>query len=378
MRSQHVKPTSITIGCMVEAVVSNGDADGGYELISQLLEDDRCKDQVNAVVFGSVLKGFGRTKRMDRVWTAFKEMLSRGIQPSVVTFNTVIDTCVRNNQVEAVEGLLEDMKMRGIEPNLITYSTVIKGVCQKGDMEAAFKTFKDMKNSRGVKPDEIVYNAMLDGCASAGLVAEGEGLLERMQKDGLTPTNYTLTVLVRLMGQGRRLTRAFELIQVFAQKHRVRANSHVFNALIQACLTCRDFSRASEAFEHSVRSRVQPDQRVCQSLIRGLITTGKADHAVGSLRAMLGLPTSQLTPLQKGCQNSSPIEDTFINEVISCLLEGAAEARALAPALVADIRAVRPKLRLDPSTDRHIALTVARNHGGNENAAPKKNHPWRQ
>merc|ERR1719310_773445 len=42
MRSQHVKPTSITIGCMVEAVVSNGDVDGGYELISQLLEDDKC------------------------------------------------------------------------------------------------------------------------------------------------------------------------------------------------------------------------------------------------------------------------------------------------------------------------------------------------
>merc|ERR1719375_1305575 len=132
MRSQHVKPTSITIGCMVEAVVSNGDVDGGYELISQLLEDDKCRSQVNAVVFGSVLKGFGRAKQMDRMWEAFKEMKSRGIEPSVVTYNAVIDSCVRNNQVAAIQGLLEDMKTRRLQPNLITYSTVIKGLCQKG------------------------------------------------------------------------------------------------------------------------------------------------------------------------------------------------------------------------------------------------------
>merc|ERR1719375_2782479 len=36
MRSRHIKPTSITIGCMVEAVVNNGDTEGAYELIHQL------------------------------------------------------------------------------------------------------------------------------------------------------------------------------------------------------------------------------------------------------------------------------------------------------------------------------------------------------
>merc|ERR1712118_66174 len=36
MRTRHIKPTSITIGCMVEAIVSNGDPEGGYELILQM------------------------------------------------------------------------------------------------------------------------------------------------------------------------------------------------------------------------------------------------------------------------------------------------------------------------------------------------------
>merc|ERR1719223_1870339 len=33
MRSRHIKPTSITMGCMVEAIVNNGDTEGAYDLI---------------------------------------------------------------------------------------------------------------------------------------------------------------------------------------------------------------------------------------------------------------------------------------------------------------------------------------------------------
>merc|ERR1719359_1215737 len=104
MRSRHVKPTSVTIGCMVEAVASSGDVDGAYELIYQLLEDEQCKDQVNSVIFGSVLKGYSRMRRMERVWSVFSDMLSRDIQPSIVTFNAVVDACARSGQMSAVQG----------------------------------------------------------------------------------------------------------------------------------------------------------------------------------------------------------------------------------------------------------------------------------
>merc|ERR1719272_2518442 len=83
MRSQHIRPTSITIGCMVEAVVSNGDVDGGYELIQDLSKDAQCQDQLNAVIYCSVLKGYARSRRMERVWAVWNEMLSRGIEPSI-------------------------------------------------------------------------------------------------------------------------------------------------------------------------------------------------------------------------------------------------------------------------------------------------------
>merc|ERR1719161_240525 len=190
MRSRHIPPTSITIGCMVEAVVSNGDVDGGYELIQQLLEDDECRHQVNAVVYCSVIKGYSRSRRMDRVLAVFNELISRGIKPSVVTFNALIDACARNGRMDAVPQFLQDMRGWKLQPNIITFSTLVKGFCQRGDIPAAMKILEDVRKDPHLQPDEVMFNTILDGCAANGLVAEGERVFAEMQAQGLQPGNY--------------------------------------------------------------------------------------------------------------------------------------------------------------------------------------------
>ena len=49
MRSRHIKPTSITLGCMVEAIVSTGDTDGAFDLIHQIQDDEQCRSAINSV-----------------------------------------------------------------------------------------------------------------------------------------------------------------------------------------------------------------------------------------------------------------------------------------------------------------------------------------
>mmetsp|Transcript_13933 Transcript_13933/g.32684 ORF Transcript_13933/g.32684 Transcript_13933/m.32684 type:complete len:1078 (-) Transcript_13933:138-3371(-) len=353
MRSQHVKPTSITIGCMVEAVVTNGDVDGGHELISTLLEDPQCREQVNAVVFGSVLKGYGRAHCMERVWAVFDEMLSHGIEPSVVTYNAVINSCTQNGQMDRVRGLLEDMRQRRLEPNLITYSTMIKGFCQQGDMQAAFSVLGDLrKDLPGGKADEVVYNTLLDGCLQAGLPTEGERLILEMQKEGLQPSAYTLTVIVKLLGQARRLERAFELVETAPAKFRVRPNSHVYNALLQACISARDPLRAATAYEHAARERQQLDSRTCQSLVRSLLSAGHCVKAVSLLRAMFGL-NGGVTPFFSGERAGAAFNSTFLSEVLTTLLSSCDSA--LAAPLLRDLRASKLKVCLDPAVEQQVA-----------------------
>lgn len=332
MRSQHVKPTSITIGCMVEAVVTNGDVDGGYELIMQLLEDDHCKEQVNSVVFGSVLKGYARSKQMDRVWSVFQDMKSRSIQPTLVTYNAVVDACARNDRMDAVPELMQEVRRLDLRPNLITYSTLIKGYCLKGDMGSALSILDELRADGNVKPDEIVYNSLLDGCAQAGLVAEGERLFAEMEREGIRPSNYTLTVLVRILGHARRIERAFEVVDTVTRKGHFRANSHVCCALVNACLQGRDVQRAREVFEQMVRDRIPPDTKTTQALVRALLAANQTPQAAGLLRTALGL--------QGGHERAGQLqlEDGFLTEVLSSLAEKCGDGPAMAQRLHTDLR----------------------------------------
>merc|ERR1719326_1781532 len=116
MRSRHIKPTSITLGCMVEAVVSNGDVEGAFDLIHQMQDDEQCRDSLNAVIYCSVLKGFCREKKIARVWALFEEMKNRKVDLSIVTCNTIIDACGRCAKMNRVPQILEDMKLQGVEP----------------------------------------------------------------------------------------------------------------------------------------------------------------------------------------------------------------------------------------------------------------------
>merc|ERR550514_878384 len=181
MRSRHIKPTSITLGCMIEAIVSNGDPEGAWELIHQMQDDNQCQGALNSVIYCSVLKGFCREKKLERCWAVYEEMTKRKVELSIVTYNTLINACARCGRMDQVASIVEDMKSNRIWPNVITYSTMLKGHCQAGDIQAGFSILEQMKRDTRLKPDEIMYNSLLDGCAQNNLVDEALRLLEEMQ-----------------------------------------------------------------------------------------------------------------------------------------------------------------------------------------------------
>jgi pentatricopeptide repeat protein len=353
MRTRHIKPTSITIGCMVEAVVSNGDPEGALELIQQMQEDVDTRDQVNAVIYCSVLKGFAHEKKMDRVWSVWEDMANKGVVPSITTYNALCDACARNGVMERVPQLLKDMKARKLVPNLITYGSVLKGHCLKGDMRAAFEVLDDMRKNTTLKPDEIMYNTLLDGCAQANLSEEGMKILHQMQQEGIRPSNYTLSILVKLMSHAKRLDQAFSLLDQLTKKYRFKPNAPVYANLVQACLVNKDLQRGLNLLEQMAQDRVTPDIRTFCCLIRTCISQGMLDNAALVFRSALGLPCTAPYPVCSDAQSNKGLDD-LTNEVLNAL---ASRGRVddLAVPIFMDIRKYKPNLRIDSAIQRKIA-----------------------
>jgi len=352
MRSRHIKPTSITLGCMIEAIVSNGDSEGAFDLIHQVQEDEQCCGAINSVIYCSVLKGFAREKKMDRVWEVYAEMCDKKIELSTIMYNTLIDACARCGRMERLPKILEDMKTNRARPNVITYSTILKGHCQSGNIQAAFSILEEMKKEAGLKPDEIMYNSLLDGCAQNSLVDEGLRLLEEMQNEGVQPSNFTLSILVKLMNRARRLDQAFALVEEITEKYKFWPNVHVYANLIQACVSNQQLPRGMSVLEQMVGERIVPDSRTYSILVRASLSKGLLEQAVGLLRGALGLADAP-SSLQQRAAMCPNFDSALVNEALNTLVERG-QAKAFAVPLLTAIRQSAPKVRIDAATQRKV------------------------
>merc|ERR1719355_291732 len=135
------------------------------------------------------------------------------------------------------------MKTHHVQPNVVTYSTIIKGHCQAGNVQLGFSVLKEMHYDTYLKPDEIMYNSLLDGCAQNNLFDEGHDLLKEMLKEGVAPSNFTLSIMVKMLNRARKVEEAFNLVKDITQQYRFKPNLHVYTNLIQACIGNRQLSR---------------------------------------------------------------------------------------------------------------------------------------
>merc|ERR1719235_1066887 len=222
--------------------------------------------------------------------------------------------------------LLEHMRERNVEPDIITYSTIVKGYCLEGDVYKAFAFLEDMKNDDNFAPDEIMYNSILDGCAKQHRVDDALKLLEEMKAAGVIPSNYTLSILVKLLGHARRLSQAFKLVEELSQKHGFRPNVQVYTCLVQACLLNRRLERALTLHDTMVAdSGCRTDEKFYAVLARGCLQLHQPLKAVDVIRAAYQLPGHSLA------QPSSPggrpvgVEMRALEEVASRLQAGGKE-----------------------------------------------------
>lgn len=366
MRSRGISPTSITLGCTVEALASNGDPEAAHALTHEMLADEHTRPLVNAVIYCSVLKGFSHQKRFDRVWTVYEEMIAGRFQGQFtsVTYNTLMDACARCGEISRAPKLLEDMVRQGIEPNLVTYSAVLKGYCQENRLDKAFELLDTMRMSSHVKPDELTYNTLLDGCARQGCYERGMQVFAQMQEASVKPSNFTLSVLVKLANRGRRLEEAFDLCARLPVKYRFRLNVHVYNNLMQACIAHKDLERAFEVLEQMLSGEVRPDIRSYTLLLRGCISLGLASDAAGLLRAAVGLDDIHPRLLPFEARAFRPREN-FPVDLVAEFIEGIARQchdEVLAIQLLSDARRVG-WLKLDPKLSMRLATKAIQNPG---------------
>jgi pentatricopeptide repeat protein len=328
MVGQGTLPTAITFGCMVEALVMNGRTVEAWELTNQIWGDESQRESVNTVIYSTLLKGFAMIKAHDKVTTLYDEMRERNIPRNVITYNTILNSIARCGLMDRVSELLEEMQQAEprVIPDLVTYSTIIKGYCQSGMLDKALGLFRQMQQEAGLSPDEVMFNSLLDGCAREQRLQDALGLLDEMRSAKVAPSNYTLSIICKLLGRSRRLEQAFSLVESISKEHGFTPNIHVYTCLIQACFHNRQINRAFTLHDEMVRQGVLPDEKMYTSMTKGCLQAGLSEKAAAVVRCAYQMPCPGGLLVAKG--EPQGVESKCLKEVISALRRNSPQAAA--------------------------------------------------
>merc|ERR1719269_283523 len=295
MRRRDVRPTSITLGCMVDALVCNSQPDEALRLVKEVRDDMSMREILNTVIYSTLLKGFGRAQQPEKVQQVFEDMQADGIACNTVSYNTMIDANARTGRMDRCDELFQQMQAAGISPDIITYSTLVKGYCMDGDIDKGFAVLEDMTSRGKHEPDEILYNSLLDGCAKQHRVDDALALIESMAQNNVRPSNFTLSILVKLLGRSRRLNQAFTTVEDMCKRFDLQANIHVYTCLIYACFQNRQLPRALKLHDSMItEGGVEPDAKTYAVLVRGCVQAGSLDKAANVVRAAYRLSPQDL------------------------------------------------------------------------------------
>ncbi|KAI5074953.1 hypothetical protein GOP47_0010914 [Adiantum capillus-veneris] len=235
---------------------------GRLDIACQVFEESSERDikSWNAVITGYVQHG-----NIEEVLMAFSELLQEGVEPDDVTFIIVLKACADTAAIEygkqiqtciietrfksdnKVQTILFDMYEKcgiieaacklfegmDMEEDRVCCNALIIGYAQHGLIKEALEVFCRMESKCWESEfDHISYVSIISACSHMGLVAEGYGYFESMQRDhNIMPSMELYVSLIDLLGRSGHL----DVSLILACNICVQPIVDVWIAVLSAC-----------------------------------------------------------------------------------------------------------------------------------------------
>ncbi|XP_015164830.1 pentatricopeptide repeat-containing protein At3g58590-like [Solanum tuberosum] len=199
-------PDTVSWNILIAACSRNGDYEEVFELLGHMRMARVSPDRYTYVSLFSVCTklcnlGLGSSLHGLIIKTDFKRC-------DTFVCNIMIDMYGKCGSLASSIKIFNEMTTK----NVITWTTIVSALGLHGYAHEALEKFKEM-DMNGIKPDKVVFVAVLSACRHVGLVKEGMKLFGQMKgKYGVEPEMDHYLIAVDLLARYGYLTEAEQLI----------------------------------------------------------------------------------------------------------------------------------------------------------------------
>lgn len=296
------KPDQIIYNCLIDACINAGNIDKAYELFGEIKSDSDLK--LDEVSFNTLIKGCCRNRKLHQAVTLLEEMKQMGIKPNRITYNSLIDTCVKSQKMSDAWRFYDEMNRTNIKPDNFTYSILINGIkanhTNKHELERALTMVEQLQSTPEFKPDEILYNSLIDTCIKFNEINKGLSLYEEMKKKNIEPSEITYGILIKAFGKINDLVKAFKTFEQMKLKH-MKINDVTYGCLLDACVKNERMDLALILVEKIKQDNIALNTILYTTLIKGFAKVNKFDEAFQVFQLMKENPKTYPNVITYNC-----------------------------------------------------------------------------
>ncbi|CAN1844278.1 Pentatricopeptide repeat-containing protein At1g73710 [Linum perenne] len=200
------------------------------------------------------------------------EMLGEGLKPICATFVPLMLCYSRLGRLTDAVDIYQKMVLAKVKPNVVIYEALIDGFLESGDLEEALRYLRVMENESGISPErtavldaEMVFNSMKD-------------------KGSVDDVSYeTMIFMYRRIGM---LEKALEVAEEMIHSSGLPDESVSYHDAIVSYLRNRQLRPAGELLHKMLneKKKLTPDRRTLDLIFSILSNEGLTSEAVTQLQ----------------------------------------------------------------------------------------------
>lgn len=154
-------------------------------------------------------------------------ILKFGVDSNIAIGNALIEMYSNTGSLRNATLVFEQMKER----DLVSWTAIISSYGMYGEGRKALEAFQHMK-AAGIRPDHVVFVAVIYACSHSGLVQEGRICFEQMKREhNIVPRMEHYACVVDLLSRSGLLAEAEEFIASMPLK----PDASIWGVLLSAC-----------------------------------------------------------------------------------------------------------------------------------------------
>ncbi|XP_074573226.1 pentatricopeptide repeat-containing protein At1g11630, mitochondrial-like [Curcuma longa] len=304
---------------------------GRPDLVERILEGAKCDANIRKSegFLIRLLTLYSDAGMIDHSMRIFAAMPSLGCQRSERSFCALLSAFLENRQFDRIQKAVDRCaKEYSIAPGIASYNILLKALCSSYKVDEAFALLDEM-SAKGVEPDIVCYNTVLDGYLKMRDDSGFEKVLKEIGKKKIPQTVSTYNCRIAALCAKGKSSEAEKLLDVMYSEG-VHPNRIYFNTLIGGFCKEGNVDSAMEVYESMKGikrpdgSGVSPDFNTYVTLLNGFVKKGEFQKAVGICKQCLDTkwapPFAMVKDLVDGLIKSSQLDEA--KDIIARMRKG--------------------------------------------------------